>query len=111
MKRVAEKMLSYETIANGLHGAGFKKVASRVYRVPTNVEDSFLYSGRHRPYVYLDAAFRAGISAFVTLGIPEEIAQGCARLQKDIDSEEIQKVIDSYLGESGDCLYIIGQKD
>lgn len=101
MRRSADQMLDAETIETGLAGAGFSRVDFEPYSVAPDLEDSFLYSGKHRPERYLDPEFRAGISSFANLCAADELANGLARLSDDIASGAIAEA--EYAG--GDYLF------
>ncbi len=66
----------------------------------------FLYSAKHRPELYLDARFRAGISSFAKLCPAEELKSGLAALSRDIDSGAIAGVIEAAEWDGGDYLFI-----
>ena len=54
--------------------------------MPHDLQDHFLYCGKHRPELYFDPAIRAGISSFADLCEPEEVTEGLARLRADLDA-------------------------
>jgi hypothetical protein len=55
----------------------------------------FLYAGKHRPALYLDPAVRAGISTFAVADAGE-VADGVERLRRDIETGQIDHVVDTY---------------
>ncbi|MEW9031153.1 MAG: class I SAM-dependent methyltransferase [Planifilum fimeticola] len=93
-----------------LKEAGFVRCEAETFLVQPDLQDLFLYSGKHRPHLYLDPAVRAGISTFVTLAEEEEIRTGCERLRADIKSGRIDRVREQYAGNRGDYLFIVAEK-
>jgi hypothetical protein len=99
-----------DAISKALTGAGFTSVATDLYEVAEDLEDLFLYSGKHRPWLYLDPTVRAGISAFATLADPQEVEEGCRALAEDMGSGRIKEVMASYEHDRGDYLFVIARK-
>jgi ubiquinone/menaquinone biosynthesis C-methylase UbiE len=110
MARVIDYCAGLDQTGARLERAGFRTVKSEPYDVRPNLEDHFLYSGKHRPESYLDSRMRAGTSAFAMFGEPVEIAGGCARLTDDINSGRIEQVIASYRHDRGDYMFWIAEK-
>lgn len=100
LKRVEEAMLQ-----GPLQILGIDK-----YFVQPNLQDKFLYCGKHSPELYLNRQIRNGISSFSSLANRNEIEQGLIALKKDIESGMINKIIDSWRNNIGDYLFIIGKK-
>jgi SAM-dependent methyltransferase len=92
-----------------LHRAGFSSVRTEPYKVAADPEDLFLYSGKHRPELYLDARVRAGISTFAALAEASEVQAGCERLAHDIQSGRIADVVSAYRNEGGDYIFVIAE--
>ena len=107
IRRSAEQLPSLDTIAEALEAAGFSRPASETYEVRPDLRDLFLYSGKHRPEIYLDAAVRRGISTFASLADRRELATGLARLQDDIASGRIAEVRRRYRHAAGDYLFAV----
>lgn len=110
MRKSAEQMPSLENVKNALNEAGFKSVDIAPYSVQENLQDLFLYSGKHRPELYLNANVRSGISTFALLASPDEITTGCQRLAADIESGMISNIINKYEHDQGDYLFVIAHK-
>jgi ubiquinone/menaquinone biosynthesis C-methylase UbiE len=91
--RVAAQAYPLERIVAALDAAGFVNVRTEPYAVQPDVEDLFLYSGKHRPELYLNPAVRAGMWSFTTLASLEEEAAGCAALRRDLASGRVRTVI------------------
>jgi ubiquinone/menaquinone biosynthesis C-methylase UbiE len=115
--RVAAQAYHLERITVALETAGFGNVRTEPYDVRRDVEDLFLYSGKHRPELYLNPAVRAGMWSFATLATPEEEATGCAALRRDLYSGRVQAVMqDSASGESspgglaGDYTFVVADR-
>ena len=77
---------------------------------PADLQDLFLYAGKHRPELYLSDTVRQGISTFSTLADQAELEEGCARLQRDIESGFIRQVAEKYRNDGGDYVFIVASK-
>ncbi len=101
---------SLETVTSALRKASLETVAVVPYDVRPDLRDFFLYSGKHRPEIYLDPLVRRGISTFASLADPAEIEEGCARLREDIESGRIESVVREYRGDAGDYCFVVAEK-
>jgi SAM-dependent methyltransferase len=110
MRRALEGMPSLDAISDALRGAGFTSIATDLYEVADDLQDLFLYSGKHRPWLYLDPAVRAGISFFAMQDDQPEVEEGCRALAADIASGKIAEVMASYQHDRGDYLFVIAGK-
>ncbi|WP_444684491.1 class I SAM-dependent methyltransferase [Alkalicoccus luteus] len=106
MERSAEQMPAVEKVKNALVEAGFADVKQEPYFIESDLEDFFLYSGKHEPAMYLDPTVRSGISSFASLASEAEVRSGVEKLQGDIASGEIENVMKRYASEAGDYVYI-----
>ena len=68
--RAARQTPPLDSVLAALEEAGFNPAETELYEVQPDLKDLFLYSGKHRPELYLSAAVRQGISAFSTLAGP-----------------------------------------
>lgn len=93
-----------------LQAAGFNIVGTESFLIEPDLQDLFLYSGKHNPKMYLDSFVRRGISTFANIATPGEIEDGCERLRHDIISGNISKVIQKYISLLGDYLFIVADK-
>jgi hypothetical protein len=75
-----------------------------------DLQDFFSYSGKFRPEMYLSDRVRRGISTFAALADPEEMAEGCRRLEEDIASGEIVEVQRRYVNSGGDYIFLRAAK-
>lgn len=89
---------------------GLEVLAREKYFVGDDLQDHFLYCGKHRPQLYLDPNIQRGISSFSSLALQEEVGQGLARLEADIQSGAIAPIIEQYENPWGDYLFIKAQK-
>jgi ubiquinone/menaquinone biosynthesis C-methylase UbiE len=110
MARSIVQMPGLQTIIRALQRSGFASVHTEPYEVHTDLQDFFLYSGKHRPAMYLDPQVRAGISTFAALADPSEVEEGCRKLSQDIESGRIAEVIARYRHPHGDYLFVVGEK-
>ncbi|WP_375467512.1 class I SAM-dependent methyltransferase [uncultured Nostoc sp.] len=106
----AEQMPSLEKVKYALNEAGFKSIHIKPYSISENLQDLFLYSGKHRPEIYLDENVRSGISTFALLASADEIAAGCERLAADINTGRITEIVNKYENNQGDYLFVIADK-
>jgi ubiquinone/menaquinone biosynthesis C-methylase UbiE len=103
------QMPGMEQIVDALGSSGFQSVIAEPYSVRDDLEDFFLYSGKHRPEFYLDPLVRKGISTFSSLAKENEIHEGCRRLSEDIESGRINEVISFYANDLGDYSFVISK--
>ena len=111
MDRSIAQMPSFEHVAGALRSAGFSIISTEPYEIQPDIQDLFLYSGKHRPELYLDPTVRAGISTFAALADEEEIREGCLRLEADIKTGRIHEVAAEYIHDGGDYLFIVAHKE
>lgn len=105
-----QQMPSMEIVIKGLVNAGFDKIKTEKYYISKDLNDCFLYCGKQRPELYLKPEIRNGISSFADLANMIEIERGLSELKKDIDSGNINSIIDKYENEKGDYIFIMGTK-
>jgi SAM-dependent methyltransferase len=110
LHRSAQQMPSLEKVERALKDAGFEVLTTEPYDVQEDLQDLFLYSGKHHPEFYLDASVRAGISTFALLADPDEVEKGCRRLAADIESGAIASVLQRFQHKQGDYLFVIAHK-
>ena len=111
MAKSMEQMQAPELVQDSLTAAGFRVTFMEAYDVLPDLQDFFLYSGKHHPAMYLSKTVRKGISTFASLAEPGEVTLGCARLRADIESGRIDQVVKSYQHQLGDYLFIVCRKD
>jgi ubiquinone/menaquinone biosynthesis C-methylase UbiE len=111
MARSIVQMPTLPEIVHALRESGFSTIHTEPYQVRTDLQDFFLYSGKHRPEIYLDPHVRAGISTFAALAETAEVEEGCRRLLQDIQSGHIAGMIARYLHTQGDYLVVVGEKE
>jgi len=104
-------MQSFEVFKSRLEKAGFENIKAQPFFVTNNLKDLFLQSGKYRPEIYLDPMVRSGISSFTKLCDPEELHSGLEKLERDIESGEINKIIKSYESSLGDYLFVVAKKE
>lgn len=111
MARSIEKMPSEPQIRAALSKSGFTSVKVTPFLVTNELQDLFLYSGKHRPDLYLDPAVRDNISSFANLAPVTELQDGLALLASDIQTGTVTSVIAKYAAEVGDYAFIIAHAD
>ncbi|BAT51711.1 putative MerR-family transcriptional regulator [Nostoc sp. NIES-3756] len=111
ISKASQQMPSLDSVKSALDKVGFKSIQIEAYSIHQDLQDLFLYSGKHRPELYLDANIRSGISTFSGLASVDEITNGCQKLATDINSGFIKEVVHKYEHEQGDYLFIIADKN
>lgn len=110
IKASAQQMPKLEAIEIALNENSFEVIEIEKYLVREDLEDLFLYSGKYRPEFYLNPQIRKGISSFSDLANAEEVASGLEKLNEDIESGRIKKIIENFENETGDYLFIVSIK-
>ncbi|MBI3658969.1 methyltransferase domain-containing protein [Candidatus Acetothermia bacterium] len=109
MAKSIARMPTVATVEQSLRNVGFKAIYKESFNVTNELQDLFLFSGKHRPQIYLDPRVRAGISSFAGLADADEVRLGLKKLAADIESGRISEVIQTHSNES-DYLFVIAEK-
>ncbi|MBX2871560.1 MAG: class I SAM-dependent methyltransferase [Saprospiraceae bacterium] len=104
------QMPALAKVQQAMERAGFEVSTTEKYFIQPDLEDKFLYCGKHHPEMYFDPQIRNGISSFSSLSNKVEVEHGLTALKSDIDSGKINQIISRYENQLGDYLYIIGKK-
>ncbi len=104
------QMPSYAIIESHLKQNGLYIATTEKYDIQPDLQDLFLYSGKHNPRLYLDPKVRHGISSFSSIANAEEVEKGLKTLEKDILSGAIHNVIKNYKNTGGDYLFMVIRK-
>jgi SAM-dependent methyltransferase len=110
MKTSTAKMPDVEEVSLALEAAGFEDIVTESYEVKPDLQDWFMYCGKHRPEMYLNPDIRKGSSGFAIFANRDEVERGLERLRGDIASGRIGEVMESYRHDNGDYLFIAAQK-
>jgi ubiquinone/menaquinone biosynthesis C-methylase UbiE len=110
VERTASQAYSIGRITDALRAAGFSRVQTEPYAVKQDLEELFLYSGKHRPSLYLSPAIRAGMWSFANLAPPSEEAAGCAELRRDVESGKVGDVVAQCDDRLGDYLFVVAER-
>lgn len=110
MRKSKLQMKESKDIRDALTACGFAVVGFETFLVQPDLKDLFLYSGKHRPELYLNPVVRAGISSFASLADDREIQSGLAALENDVRDGNFENVCSNYASELGDYVYIVAQK-
>ena len=110
MERSTNQMPPTDSVMGALTEADFALTHIENYYVRPDLQDLFLYAGKHRPELYLSPTIRQGISTFSSLADRVELEEGCARLQRDIESGFIKQVAEKYRNHGGDYVFIVASK-
>lgn len=104
------QMPDLDEVQSALQDAGFQVACTETYDVQPDLQDFFLYSGKHRPEIYLSESVRRGITTFALLADPTEVETGVQRLSADIQSGHIAQVMANYRNDGGDYLFVVAEK-
>ena len=104
------QMPSLMVVEEALNASNLKITTTDIYNIQPDLIDQFLYCGKHNPQLYLDKKIRHGISSFSALANRDEVKKGLTALRKDIKTNKIKEIMQSYANEAGDYLYIVAEK-
>ena len=110
MEKSIRQMPSFEMLEENIIKNGFNTVGTEKYYIQDDLQDMFLYSGKHRPALYFNENIRQGISSFSSLANKEEVESGLKILKDDFVSGKIDEVINDYDNDKGDYLFIVAKK-
>lgn len=110
MEESIERMPRKATVLRALGVAGFSEPLVAPFAVGHGLQDLFLYSGKVRPQLYLNASVRSNISSFATLCPPKELEEGLERLRADIAENRFQGVAGQYANTAGDYAFVVAEK-
>jgi ubiquinone/menaquinone biosynthesis C-methylase UbiE len=99
-----------DSIYHGLSATGFQVLNEELYFVKPDLQDWFLFCGKHDPTMYFREDVQNGISSFSLLANQPEIEAGLSKLKSDIESNRIYKVIQDHENELGDYAFIVAKK-
>lgn len=106
----ADFMPTEASILSGLKEADLHIKCQEKYDVRADLEDLFFYSGKHRPELYLDPDIRKGISSFSLVANQQEVDRGLIKLKQDIESGQIEGVVNRHQNDLGDYMFLIAEK-
>ena len=110
LKRSIEQMPSINKIQSAINAASLKLVEIKQFSVSAELKDLFLYSGKQRPEMYLSESVRAGISSFRNFCPNSELESGLSLLAADIETGNINHIIEKYEKNTGDYCFLVAQK-
>lgn len=111
MNKSIRQMPPLNAIMEAALNAGFRLSSSLDYYIKPDLQDLFLYSGKHNPQMYLDPVVRSNISSFASLSNDLEVAQGLIKLAGDIKCKIFQDVKNSFCELTGDYILLQFVKD
>ena len=103
MPNIAEVRLALES-------AGFERIITELYDVKPDLQDWFMYCGKHKPEVYFDPVIRKGSSGFASFSNRDEVERGLERLSRDMASGRINEMMASYRNNYGDYALVVAEK-
>jgi SAM-dependent methyltransferase len=104
------QMPSFEIIKDAATNAGFEIIGTEKYFISDDLKDLFLYAGKNKPELYLDAEIRKGISSFAALANAEEVEEGLSKLKNDMELGRFEDIKAKFNNDKGDYLFLIAQK-
>jgi ubiquinone/menaquinone biosynthesis C-methylase UbiE len=110
MEKAASRLFAQEELEHELSNAGFHGASFEKYFVTENLKDAFLEVAKYHPELCLNANFRANTSPFALAPDQDEVRLGLERLKRDIESREIEKVINLFPNPAGNFFYIHANK-
>ena len=110
MKSSMSQMPDLDLAIKLMEDSGFRIIKNEKYFIKEDLQDLFLYSGKHNPSLYFDPEIRNGISSFSLLANKNEVHTGLQSIKVDLSSGIIHNVIGDYSNNEGDYLFIIGIK-
>jgi ubiquinone/menaquinone biosynthesis C-methylase UbiE len=110
MRSSESLMPSVPRLVTMLQRAGFRPVNVSTWDIPEDMTDLFLYGAKHRPALYLRDDVRQGITRFRNAKQSRSVEEGCRRLEEDIHSGRITKVLEKYPSSCGDYTFIAACK-
>lgn len=107
MRDSTKQMPAFSAVKESLKNAGFEITKRESYFIRDDLQDHFLYCGKNRPELYLQADIQKGISSFSNLANKTEVKNGLRRLAEDIETDKISEVINNYQSLEGDYAFIV----
>ncbi|MCB0638678.1 MAG: hypothetical protein KDC54_18735, partial [Lewinella sp.] len=104
------QMPRLEVVVEAFSAAGFRRIHTEDYAVAPDLQDGFLYVGKHDPTRYLDPDLRRGISSFADLARAREVEDGLASLAEDIASGKVREVMTQYRHAGGDYCFVVAER-
>jgi len=110
MRKSTANMPDIAEVSVALQAAGFEHIHTELYEVKPDLQDWFMYCGKHKPEMYFDPAIRKGSSGFASFANLDEVERGLERLARDITSGRIDEVMASYRNDYGDYAFVVAEK-
>jgi ubiquinone/menaquinone biosynthesis C-methylase UbiE len=110
MRRAVERMPDRPRIEASLRTAGLRLSQLVPFNVPEQPVDFVLYCGKHKPELYFDAKVRGNIFAFTALDLGQEIGEGLAKLDADLESGRFADVRAGFSESQGDYVLLVAEK-
>lgn len=110
MRRAVERMPGRSRIEASLEKAGLRLAELVPFNVPERPVDFVLYCGKHRPELYFDAKVRGNIFAFTALDLAQEVGEGLAKLDADLNSGRFAEATAAFSDAQGDYVLLVAEK-
>ena len=86
------------------------ETTAKTYFFTEHTTDLFSYACKYRPHLFLDPKIRAGMTLLQLPEYAEDVRVGCLRLQEDITSGAIHRVISEHESDLGEGIIFSGRK-
>lgn len=103
-------LVDKKVIIEAIEAAGFKISCFSPYFVGKRATDLSTYGCKYQPHLFLDSKIRSGMTPLQLPEYAKEVEEGCIKLQKDIDSGLVNKVITQYESDKGESSCILCTK-
>lgn len=104
------QMPNLNEVIMAIEKAAYQNITTAPFFIQPDIQDLFLYAGKHNPALYLNPQVRSGISSFSLLSNQVEVENGLAALKEDIQTGKIEEVIKDYQNEDGDYIFVLAEK-
>lgn len=103
-------MPTRQKVEKALNFAGFEISKQEKYFIRPDLQDLFLYCGKHRPSLYFSESVRNGISSFSALSNAEEVRIGLRKLSEDLENGRFSEIAEKFESDSGDYIFMTARK-
>lgn len=104
------QMPSLDIITGAANDAGFNIALTEKYDIREDLQDMFLYVGKHNPQLYFEEYVREGISSFAALANRTEVEAGLKMLKADLATGDFSDIKRRYQNDDGDYLFMVMER-
>ena len=107
IRKSVEVLPKLEILEQAAKHVGLDILVTEKYEVREDLQDHFLFVGKHNPELYFEKHIRQGISSFSALANEKEVNQGLQMLRRDIDAGKFEEIKRRYDNNEGDYLFVV----